>query len=223
VREGFVIPGVFSRFVAYAIDSLLVAAVPAIISLFLTDFDSVFRQLETSNGTITRTVSSMTPLENALLALVGVGISFLYFVGLWTTNGRATLGMRLLSMQVADAMTGETLTLVAAVRRWVALGGPLPLLGMIPALGGLGALLGFALSLVLLITTATDPRHQGLHDRFAGSLFVRRATSGDGATFVGCLVLIGIVGIFILLFSAFALSAMGPYLQDIIDNARNAN
>ena len=44
--------------------------------------------------------------------------------------------------------------------------------------------------LILLITTATDPLHQGLHDRWARSVVVQPAPGGSGAAVVTCLVMV---------------------------------
>jgi uncharacterized RDD family membrane protein YckC len=128
-------------------------------------------------------------LEGILLSLIGVAIGYIYFVGLWTSGGRATIGMRGLKMRILDANTGTGLSIVAASKRWVALGGPLPLLGLIGPLASIAGLASAGLALVLLISTATDSRRQGLHDKWSGSIVTRSPSSGAGATVIGCLVL----------------------------------
>ncbi len=86
------------------------------------------------------------------------------------------------------------MSLVAATKRFIALGAPLALLILVPALQSAAGIAQFALSLFLFFTAITNDRRQGLHDKWANSLVIRSTTSGDGAVVVGCLVLIVIVG-----------------------------
>jgi hypothetical protein len=60
---------------------------------------------------------------------------------------------------------------------------------VVPVVGGLIALVWW---IILLVTTATDRLHQGMHDRWAGSVVVQPAPGGSGAAVVGCLVLIAL-------------------------------
>ena len=132
---------------------------------------------------------TVTP-ELILVTLISVAIQFLYFVGFWTSGARATPGMRGLRMQVVDAATGSGMSLVAATKRFIALGAPLALLILVPALQSAAGIAQFALSLFLFFTAITNDRRQGLHDKWANSLVIRSTTSGDGAVVIGCLVLV---------------------------------
>jgi uncharacterized RDD family membrane protein YckC len=116
------------------------------------------------------------------VTLITVGIQYLYFVGFWTSRWRSTPGMMGLSMRVVDAASGGTLSIVEATKRWIALGFPLALLGLICALQGRAGVLQFGLLIFLFFTTVTSARRQGLHDRWANSLVIRSARSGNGAT-----------------------------------------
>jgi hypothetical protein len=69
---------------------------------------------------------------------------------------------------------------------------------------------------IVFLTTVTNERRQGLHDRFAGSLVIRSATSGDSATAVGCLVLALLVIGFVIVLTAAALVALGPQLEELM-------
>ena len=71
------------------------------------------------------------------------------------------------------------------------------------------ASLQFAVALFLFFTAITNDLRQGLHDKFANSLVIRSATSGDGATVVGCLLLIGIVGVLAIVLSSLFFAAIG--------------
>ena len=129
--------------------------------------------------------------------------------------------MRGLRMQVVDAATGGTLSLTAATKRFIALGFPLTLLILVPALQSAAGIAQFALQLFLFFTAITNDRRQGLHDKWANSLIIRSTTSGDGATLVGCLLLIVLAVGFGIILSATALVALGPELEELMRDVRN--
>jgi hypothetical protein len=64
---------------------------------------------------------------------------------------------------------------------------------LVPVLQNAASLTQFALNVFLFFSTVTNDRRQGLHDKFANSQVIRSVTSGDGATFIGCLVYLVIV------------------------------
>jgi len=112
-------------------------------------------------------------------ALIGTVISIVYFVFTWTRM-RASIGLKLLGMQVGNAADGATLTQDQAIRRWIALWGPGTLgslLSNLPGIGFLLSLLGLAWMIYLLYTTYSSPTKQGFHDIFASTVVVKRATS----------------------------------------------
>ena len=133
---GYVIAGMGARVVAFFLDWVIVLIVPAILSILVVDWASLFQQIADSASSPTATTSftmAMTP-QVILITLIGLALQFIYFVGLWTSGGQATLGMRGLRMKVVDVATGGTLSLTAATKRWVAMGWPLAVLALIPAL-----------------------------------------------------------------------------------------
>lgn len=222
---GHVIAGVGARGIAWILDGILVGLIPAILSLTLIDWaavmDDIARSIRDQRAGEPAVVAlPMTP-EVLLVTLIGVGISFLYLVGLWTSSGGATIGMRGLRMRVVDATTGDGLTLSAAVKRWLMIGGPLSLLAVVPGLEAFIGIVAVALPFILLLTTVADERHQGLHDRVAQSLVIRSTSSGSGATFVaGCLVVV-IVGLLLLLVTVATFVAIGPALDRLIVSPPN--
>jgi uncharacterized RDD family membrane protein YckC len=222
--EGHVIAGMGARLVAYLLDGLLVGIVPAILTFAVVDWTSLFDQMAASADGITRTNSFVMPITTGfiLVTLIGLAIQFIYFVGFWTSRGQATPGMRGLKMRVVDATTGGTLTLGAATKRFVAMGYPLGLLALVPALQSVAGIGQFALLLFLFFTAITNDRRQGLHDKWANSLVIRSTTSGDGATIVGCLLLIVISVAFAIIVSAALFAAVAPQLQDIINAMESA-
>jgi uncharacterized RDD family membrane protein YckC len=222
-REGYVVAGMGARLVAYFMDSVLVAIVPTILTLLVIDYAGMIQEaIDAQNtGAQTTFVMAVTP-ELILVTLIGLAIQFMYFVGFWTSGGRATPGMRGLRMQVVDAATGGTLSLTAATKRFIALGFALSLLILMPALQSAAGVAQFALSLFLFFTAITNDRRQGLHDKWANSLVIRSTTSGDGATLVGCLLLIVIVVGFGIIVSAAAITALGPQLEELMREMENS-
>lgn len=138
-------------------------------------------------------------LPDSVYLLAVLGFYFVYFVGFWTSKGKATPGMRLFKLQVANAADGKRLEIGPAVTRWLALGYVFSIFGLIPALSAPASLVTLIWSIVLLITTGQDTMHQGLHDRWAKSVVVRPegATAGAGAA-VACLIIALIVVVFAL-------------------------
>jgi uncharacterized RDD family membrane protein YckC len=220
--DGYVIAGVGARFVAWLIDVLLAGVIPIALSLAIVDWNAIIRdaidqaRLDPSGRITSFTYEIPITLDYILLTLIGLGVQFLYFVGFWTSGLRATPGMIGLKMRVVDAGTGSTLSITQATKRWIALGWPLGLLVLIPALQNSASLIQFAWVIVLFFTTVLNDRKQGLHDRFANSLVVRSVTSGDGATVVGCLVWIALVILLTIIVTSIFLAAVLPELQDFI-------
>ena len=223
-QEGYVIAGVGARIVAWLIDTTLAGIIPAAIGLAVIDFPSIVRQaLEEAErnpaGRFDPTPYTIpVTLDFVLITLIGLGIQYLYFVGFWTSRWRATPGMIGLKMRVVDATTGSTLSIVEATKRWIALGFPLTLLGLVAGLQGTASVLQFGLLLFLFFTIVTHPRRQGLHDRWANSLVIRSVTSGDGATFAGCLVWGVLVILLIFILSTFVLASVLPTIQDYVNS-----
>jgi uncharacterized RDD family membrane protein YckC len=219
-REGFVIAGMGARLVAYFIDGLIVSIIPTILTFLVVDYTDMIRQtIDASRTGATAAQASFTfavTPQLILVTLIALALQYLYFIGFWTSGGRATPGMRGLRMQVVEAATGGTLSLAAATKRFIAMGYPLGLLILVPALQSAAGVAQFALSLFLFFTAITNDRRQGLHDKWANSLVIRSTTSGDGAVLVGCLLLIVIVVGFGIIASVLAVAALGPELQDMM-------
>ena len=226
-REGYVIAGMGARLVAYFIDGLIVSIIPTILTLLVVDYRGMMQQAidAAESGTPAAQTSFVMAVTPALIlvTLISVAIQFLYFVGFWTSGARATPGMRGLRMQVVDAATGAGMSLTAAAKRFIALGAPLALLILVPALQSAAGIAQFALSLFLFFTAITNDRRQGLHDKWANSLVIRSTTSGDGAVVIGCLVLIVIaVGLAIILGLA-VFAAMAPEFEELFREMEQAS
>ena len=224
-REGYVIAGVGGRIVAYLIDAVLVGIVPTILALILVDYSGLFEQFRRSIATghagQAAIVVPMT-LDLILVSFIGVAIQYLYFVGFWTSGGRATPGLRGLRMQVVDARSGGPLSIGQATRRWAALGAPLTLLTILPALQSVAGLIQIGLVVLIFFTVVANDRRQGLHDRWANSLVIRDARSGDRATALGCVLFAVLLIAFGIIVSAIAIIAVGPAFQQLLIDAGNS-
>jgi uncharacterized RDD family membrane protein YckC len=208
VAPGLVFSDTASRFVAYLIDLLLIGIVAGIIGEALgwtgsqypagtapTDWEQVF---------------AMRP-EVSVLTVV---LNALYFVTCWSGGRRATLGQLIFSIQVGNAFDGRPLRLDQAVRRWLGLGDFVQVMAFTPTLVvALGSLV-FLWNIVLLITTASSPTKQGVHDRLANSAVVRPTTAGTGLAY-GCLALV--IGLIVLTVVALiALIGLGAQVSSIL-------
>jgi uncharacterized RDD family membrane protein YckC len=84
-----------------------------------------------------------------------------YLITLWQRG--QTLGMRVLNLSVLRASDGGQLTMDEALRRFIPFG-----------LALITGPVGFLIWIAMAATVATDSRGQGLQDRLAGSVVVRR-------------------------------------------------
>lgn len=220
---GYALAGVFPRVVAYLIDAVLATLVPTVLALFLIDYGPVVRDAidqaiaEQRTGVPATGATLPLTLELVLTTVISTAISYLYFVGFWTSGGQATPGMRGLRLRVVDVARGSTLSLTQATKRWIGLGAPLALLALIGPLQGIAGLVQLGVSLLLLITAATDDRKQGLHDRWADSIVIRSRSSAAGATAVGCVVLVLLWIGFATIVTVLALDSVLPELLDALE------
>jgi uncharacterized RDD family membrane protein YckC len=190
-----------TRVVAYILDSILITILAVILITVLG-----FRQ-----GTGTAADNQATVLSTVLSAVLGA----VYFILSWSGGRRATPAQRLFSIQIGNAFDGRALTTTQAVKRWVGLGSFLGIFALIPGAAAYGAvnLVQFIWVIVLLISTATSPTKQGLHDRLANSAVVRPSGATKGMA-AACLVAIiallvlGLVSIVALIFLGGQVSAI---------------
>jgi uncharacterized RDD family membrane protein YckC len=170
-----------NRIIAYIIDAIIVGIASAIVGVVLFAIvgspTKVVSVVDPNSLLGFRIETSTNYVSSLLYAIVGAGISGGYFIYTWTAM-RATVGMRVLGMQVGNAADGATLTMEQAVRRWLALGGVFSLaqtLNPIPLIGILLGLAALIWVIALIVTTAQSPTKQGLHDQFAGTIVVKAA------------------------------------------------
>lgn len=211
---GLVFAGVGSRIVALFIDSILLS-IPLLV---LTSILAPPVMTETVDGALDfETLYAVDPVSTIVYA----GLSLVYFVGLWTSGGRATFGMRVMKLQVGSAFEGRTLSLGQAVTRWALLGQPLALVTIVPPLAALAGLLSFVWALVLLISTATSPTKQGIHDRVARSAVVQPAGARTSGLATACLVIV-VVLMALAIISIVALIYLGGQISNILSEVGNS-
>ena len=149
---------------------------------------------------------------------MGLVIQALYFVLLWSSRWRATAGMKLLGLQVANAADGRTLSKGQGLRRWLGLGYWLGLLSFVPVLAGIAWLIELIWYLVILFSTGFSPTKQGVHDRFAGSAVVQPRGGSSNGLVIGCMVILGILAL-IFVGSIVALIFLGSQVSNILEDA----
>lgn len=157
-----------------------------------------------------------TPVYAALSLLVHAA----YFVVSWTSSGRATPGMRLLKLQVGNAFDGNPMTSSQAVRRWFAYGVWLSTFGLVLDVVAPVGLVGFVWWLVLLITTASSPTKQGIHDRFANTAVVRPQGGSSTALVLGCILLIVVLPVVAIIGLIFLGSQVSEILSAVGDSVQ---
>lgn len=199
---GYVVAGTGSRVVAYIIDGVLLAIVSLVIASIADPdlFDP------TTPPVATRSMPLL------LTGLIGIGIDYAYYVGLWTSRGRATLGMRLLRIHVIDQRRDEPLKLVPASARWLLVTGAFSILLLLPIAQEIMGLAIIIWSIVLLASVINNPLRQGIHDQAAGSLVVQRVGVRSNAAVVGCLLLV----LLFVVWPIVALIALGPQMEEFL-------
>jgi uncharacterized RDD family membrane protein YckC len=208
IAPGLTFAGTAARVVAYIIDTIILFFGVTIIAAIL----ALVAATTVTDTSMARTVGG--PIGSTVSVVLGLA----YFVGSWTGGRRATIGQRALGIQVGNAFDGQSLSLEQAIRRWLGLGGWIGLLAVVPSLVSLAGLIQFLWVLILLITTATSPTKQGLHDRFANTALVRPTGQGNGLA-MACLivvVLVVVVGVLVAVLSLIGLSMMDGQIETIL-------
>lgn len=199
---GFVVAGVGSRLVGYLVDAIILWLINvAIVRIANPDAFAADPALP---------VTVSVPM--VLAQLIIMGIEFAYFVGFWTSRGRATIGMRLVRIQVIDARGDRTLEVIPAAARWLLLSGALGLIGLLPLPVGISGIAGFIWIVVLLVSVLNNPLRQGIHDQAAGSLVVQRVGVHSNVALVGCLLL----ALLFIVLPIVSLVALGSQMEEIL-------
>ena len=159
-----------NRVIAYIIDAIIVGIVVSIVNAILGG--AGLAGATVTPGTLNVTINVVGLI---ISAIIGAAISAAYFVYTWTSM-RATIGMRVLGMQIGNAGDGKTLTMDQAVRRWLAIALPgllAQVLFVLPLIGLLIGLVAFGWFIYLVYSTAKSPTKQGFHDVYANTMVVK--------------------------------------------------
>jgi uncharacterized RDD family membrane protein YckC len=171
--SGLVYADVPNRAIAYIIDTIIVVIIIVLVGIVLASVGLATNTITTAATTETNYVATL------IVGLIGLVLSGAYFIYTWTSM-RATVGMKLLGMQIGNAGDGQTLTTNQAIRRFAALSAPgvlAQVLGPVPVIGPILGLLALLWIIFLLYTTAKSPTKQGWHDVFANTQVVKAASS----------------------------------------------
>ncbi len=169
--SGLVFADVPNRAIAFIIDAILLGLIGVIVS-------SILGGMGLSAGTLDSNLQfTVNPAGVVVQGIVNLVISAGYFIYTWTSM-RATIGMRLLGMQIGNAGDGRAITMEQAVRRYLAIWGPnllAQLLSPIPLISFIVGIAALLWIIYLIYTTANSPTKQGWHDVFANTQVVKAA------------------------------------------------
>jgi uncharacterized RDD family membrane protein YckC len=160
-----------NRIIAAVIDFIILGVVGYIVSTISTSVlgdDFIFFGL---TGTkIPSLLSSL--VAAAVMAAVAVG----YFAYMWSRMGGASVGMRVLKLQVRDAGSGGAISQDQAIRRAAFLAAPWGLTWFYGwGIGFIISLIVLAYYVYLLVTAAQSPTRQALHDQQAKTVVAKVA------------------------------------------------
>lgn len=169
---GYVYGDVPNRSIAFIIDGIIIGIIGAIIGAI----SIAILGDKVTVGNIQ--VTSASSISILVYNVVWYAIIAVYFWYMWTKS-RATVGMRLLGMQIGHETDGRTIDNNQAMVRIAAMFGPGFVASILSAfalsLGAVANLVAFVWFLALLYTTAKSPTHQGLHDQYAHTMVVKSA------------------------------------------------
>ena len=170
---GLIYGDVLNRSIAYIIDAIIIGIVTAILSAVVGAIFGPVISFDSLNSLLSG--GNVNWLVVIIDFAVGLAVSIAYFVYLWTAQ-RATLGMRVMSLQVGNETDGATLKRDQAIMRWALLFGPAALsqaFWPVPLIGFILGLASIVWFFVLLFTTWSSPTKQGIHDRSAHTMVVK--------------------------------------------------
>ena len=154
-----------TRIIAYVIDAIALGIVWTVV------WSVILGGLFLTSG------YGMLLVAGIVLGLLWAAGSAAYFVYTWTKM-RATIGMRVMKVEIVNAADGASLTQNQAIKRWAFLFGPaaagIVLGNIFGVLGSLLGLLAFGYEIYLLYTTSQSPKRQGFHDVQTGTVVVKR-------------------------------------------------
>ncbi len=167
---GYFIADVPNRIMALIIDIIALSIAGLLLA-------QVFGGLAIPPGAFEAPAGGLDTAGFVVVFMLMTALSLAYFVYLWAAV-RATLGMKLLGLQVGDEVRGNNISARQAVVRWLLVGIPSVLVSMVVYVPGLVGIvlsaLGSVWLAVLLYTTARSDNNQGIHDRYSHTVVLKR-------------------------------------------------
>lgn len=157
------------RIIAWVIDAIIIGVIGTILSTITTSI------LGDNLGGVFFTARFPSLVSSVVAAALLLAVSGVYFVGMWSRMGGATVGQKVLKLSVRDATSGQPIGQSQAITRWLVLGAPLAIWPLY-AWSILGWILWFAViayEIYLLVTTAQSPTRQGFHDKYAKTVVAK--------------------------------------------------
>lgn len=170
---GVALADVPNRIIAVVIDFIIIGVIGFIVGAVI---HPILGERYNFGGLLVTNVVVPSLVSSLVVAAIMAAVSAGYFIYMWLKMGGATLGMRVLKLQVRDAASGGQISQSQAITRWAFLAGPAALNWFY----GWG--IGFIISIIVLvyyiylvITVAQSPTRQGLHDKQANTVVAKVA------------------------------------------------
>ncbi|HEY1169502.1 MAG TPA: RDD family protein [Candidatus Limnocylindrales bacterium] len=169
-REAWEVASTGRRSAAWLVDLVLLFVLVSVVAVVLGGWHATTRTMINDDGsTWTASTYYLDPVWSySLLAL----FSAIYAIPMWRIRG-ATVGQRLLGLRVVDVSGPELLSWFRAAVRWLALFG-WAFVGVASDLANVLTVVAALWLVGLLASQMRDDGRQGVHDRLARSLVVRR-------------------------------------------------
>jgi uncharacterized RDD family membrane protein YckC len=170
---GLALADIPNRIIAVVIDFIIIGVVGFIVGAII---HPILGDRITFGGVLFTDVVVPSLVSSLVVAAIMAAVSAGYFIYMWLKMGGATLGMRVLKLQVRDATSGGEISQNQAIRRWAFLGGPAALSWFYGwGIGFIISLLVLGYYIYLLVTAAQSPTRQGLHDTQASTVVAKVA------------------------------------------------
>lgn len=162
-----------NRIIAVVIDFIILGIVGFIVGAIL---HPILGERISFGGIIVTDVVVPSLVSSLAVAAVMAAVSAGYFIYMWLKMAGATIGMRVLKLQVRDAASGGQISQDQAIKRWAFLAGPWALSFFYSwGIGFLISVLVLVYYIYLLVSAAQSPTRQGLHDKQANTVVAKVA------------------------------------------------
>ena len=170
---GLALADIPNRIIAVVIDFIIIGVVGFIVGAVI---HPILGERITFGGLLITDVVVPSLISSLVVVAIMAAVSAGYFIYMWLRMGGATLGMRVLKLQVRDAASGGQIRQSQAITRWLFLGGPAALNWFYGwGIGFIISILVLVYYIYLLVSAAQSPTRQGLHDKQAKTVVAKVA------------------------------------------------